>query len=76
MQARLFLHLLRGSVALKLCADVDYILETFPIVKRKDEQALGEYPGPVISNSLSGRLELPRSRKIREHTWSYGDHFS
>jgi hypothetical protein len=24
-------------------ADVDYILETFPIVKRKDEQAHGEY---------------------------------
>jgi hypothetical protein len=23
--------------------DVDYILETFPIVKRKDEQAHGEY---------------------------------
>ena len=25
------------------CDGVDYILETFPIVKRKDEQAHGEY---------------------------------
>ena len=24
-------------------ADVDYILDTFPIVRRRDEQAFGEY---------------------------------
>jgi hypothetical protein len=33
-----FFHLYRID-----CAGVDYIIETFPIVKRKDEQQYGEY---------------------------------
>jgi hypothetical protein len=36
----------QAAAAYRYCIerdDVDYMLETFPIVKRKDEQAYGEY---------------------------------
>jgi hypothetical protein len=45
-------------------ADVDYILETFPIVKRKDEAAWGEYRTKRVILELYDRMAaLPPERE-------------
>ena len=48
--------------------DVDYILETFPIVKRKDEQAHGEYRTKRVILDIYDAMQQAMATDIPYHT--------
>ena len=48
--------------------DVDYILETFPIVKRKDEQAYGEYRTKRVILDIYDAMQQAMETSMPYHT--------
>jgi len=48
--------------------DVDYILETFPIVKRKDEQAHGEYRTKRVILDIYDAMQQAMETSMAYHT--------